>query len=205
MGQSNFPFIRERASVVIHSSTVDDISYESPNGLAPRQALAFIHAKLGIHLKDNEKALQRAAMGTRRGCFQCTKRRIFCDQTEPQCLKCAAKGLECSGNGVRYRFNDGIASRGKFRGHTTPAAQNCKSRPSQCRDTSQTRHSASCLSLNRVQNAGHSFNSQVVYAPQAIDTWNRVMMDFCKFHLPFLRTPIAHNGVQFQQTWHLGW
>lgn len=40
-------------------------------------------------------------------CFNCTKRRIKCDQTEPQCNKCLKKGLICTGYGIRYRFADG--------------------------------------------------------------------------------------------------
>lgn len=40
-------------------------------------------------------------------CYHCTKRRIVCDLTEPTCLKCGKKGLECPGYGVRYRFADG--------------------------------------------------------------------------------------------------
>ena len=40
--------------------------------------------------------------------------------TEPHCLKCTKKGLACSGLGIRYRFNTGIASRGKFRGKPYP-------------------------------------------------------------------------------------
>lgn len=59
-------------------------------------------------------------MGIRKGCFQCNKRRITCDGASPQCNKCARKGLECSGNGVRYRFNESVASRGKLRGCTVP-------------------------------------------------------------------------------------
>ncbi|KAL2207050.1 hypothetical protein CC79DRAFT_1341829 [Sarocladium strictum] len=35
-------------------------------------------------------------------CSQCCRRRITCDRTEPQCLKCQKKGLQCSGQGVRY-------------------------------------------------------------------------------------------------------
>jgi hypothetical protein len=48
------------------------------------------------------------------------KRRIICDRTEPHCLKCHKKGLECTGIGIRYRFNDGIASRGQFKGKNRP-------------------------------------------------------------------------------------
>ncbi|KAH8647933.1 hypothetical protein BX600DRAFT_531024 [Xylariales sp. PMI_506] len=51
------------------------------------------------------------------GCHECARRRIDCDRHEPGCHKCCAKGIECSGlGGIRYRFNDGIASRGKLAG-----------------------------------------------------------------------------------------
>jgi hypothetical protein len=59
-------------------------------------------------------------MGVRRGCYNCNKRRITCDEGEPQCLKCFRKGLECSGNGIRYRFNKGVASRGRLKGLSIP-------------------------------------------------------------------------------------
>lgn len=38
------------------------------------------------------------------GCYNCMKRRIKCDRTEPQCEKCLKKELECPGYGIRYRF-----------------------------------------------------------------------------------------------------
>lgn len=59
-------------------------------------------------------------MGVRKGCYNCSQRRIICDRTEPRCLKCAKRGVECSGMGIRYRFNDGLASRGKLRGLSIP-------------------------------------------------------------------------------------
>ncbi|WXC56560.1 hypothetical protein SNK03_002493 [Fusarium graminearum] len=55
-----------------------------------------------------------------RGCYQCSRRRIDCDRQEPECVKCVTKGIKCSGLGLRYRFNDGIAARGKFVGKTFP-------------------------------------------------------------------------------------
>lgn len=61
-------------------------------------------------------------MGIRKGCYSCSKRRILCDETEPQCLKCVKKGLECSGQGLRIRFNNGVASRGKLMGLSIPIA-----------------------------------------------------------------------------------
>jgi hypothetical protein len=52
------------------------------------------------------------------------KRRIICDRTEPHCKKCHKKGLECTGFGIRYRFNNGIASRGQFKGKKQPTTEN---------------------------------------------------------------------------------
>ncbi|RHZ52630.1 Zn(II)2Cys6 transcription factor [Aspergillus thermomutatus] len=54
------------------------------------------------------------------GCFQCTKRRIVCDRAHPICKKCQKKGIECSGLG-RFRFTDGVASRGRLKGCAIPA------------------------------------------------------------------------------------
>ncbi|PYH48081.1 Zn(II)2Cys6 transcription factor [Aspergillus saccharolyticus JOP 1030-1] len=54
-----------------------------------------------------------------RGCRQCTKRRIVCDKAEPTCQKCLKKGIECSGLG-RFRFGNGVATRGKLKGSAIP-------------------------------------------------------------------------------------
>lgn len=54
------------------------------------------------------------------GCHNCSKRRIKCDQTKPECEKCLRKGLACPGYGKRYRFTDGIAASGKKTGKSTP-------------------------------------------------------------------------------------
>ncbi|KAL1874765.1 hypothetical protein VTK73DRAFT_184 [Phialemonium thermophilum] len=43
----------------------------------------------------------------KRGCYECSQRRINCDRTEPSCEKCIAKGIECSGmGGKRDRFRN---------------------------------------------------------------------------------------------------
>ncbi|CAH0045741.1 unnamed protein product [Clonostachys solani] len=42
----------------------------------------------------------------KKACYHCMKQRIKCDLTLPKCLKCAKKGLECPGYGIRYRFYD---------------------------------------------------------------------------------------------------
>ncbi|KAJ5716934.1 hypothetical protein N7488_002580 [Penicillium malachiteum] len=57
------------------------------------------------------------------GCFQCSKRRIVCDRTEPTCNKCQKKGIECSGLG-RIRFSNGVAQRGRFKGCNIPVVEN---------------------------------------------------------------------------------
>ncbi|CAH0056918.1 unnamed protein product [Clonostachys solani] len=51
-----------------------------------------------------------------KGCYQCSRRRVNCDRAEPQCQKCLSRGLECSGLGVRHRFENGVASRGNWAG-----------------------------------------------------------------------------------------
>lgn len=38
------------------------------------------------------------------GCYPCSRRRIHCDRTEPTCHKCAARGLQCTGLGLKLRF-----------------------------------------------------------------------------------------------------
>ncbi|KAH7149104.1 hypothetical protein B0J13DRAFT_297199 [Dactylonectria estremocensis] len=53
-----------------------------------------------------------------KGCHECSQRRIHCDRAEPQCKKCTQKGLKCSGLGIRHRFNNGVAARGKWVGKT---------------------------------------------------------------------------------------
>ncbi|KAI1627305.1 putative aminotransferase [Exophiala viscosa] len=63
------------------------------------------------------------------GCFECSRRRIDCDRGTPECQKCLQRGLACSGLGTRYRFNDGLASRGRLVGQKLPTT----SRPNQGR------------------------------------------------------------------------
>lgn len=53
------------------------------------------------------------------GCYECSQRRIDCDNTHPFCKKCDSKGISCSGFGVKYRFRDGLThgrkgSKGRF-------------------------------------------------------------------------------------------
>lgn len=63
-----------------------------------------------------------ASIGKKKeGCFQCSRRRIICDKTEPSCVKCSRKGIECSGLG-RIRFAEGVARRGRLKDCKVPNA-----------------------------------------------------------------------------------
>lgn len=54
---------------------------------------------------------KRAYVPKVRGCYECSQRRIHCDRAQPECAKCVAKGLSCSGLGIRYRFNNDVIRR----------------------------------------------------------------------------------------------
>ncbi|KAJ3529327.1 hypothetical protein NM208_g9811 [Fusarium decemcellulare] len=56
------------------------------------------------------------------GCYECCKRRLKCDKTEPECLKCQKKGITCSGQGLRCRFSSHMAV-------NPPRAQSTPSQP----------------------------------------------------------------------------
>ncbi|KAI8715135.1 Zn(2)-C6 fungal-type domain-containing protein [Fusarium sp. LHS14.1] len=54
-------------------------------------------------------------------CPLCVKRRIKCDRSLPTCVKCASRDLDCPGyHPVPLKWNQGVASRGKFAGRSTP-------------------------------------------------------------------------------------
>lgn len=42
------------------------------------------------------------------GCYECSQRRIHCDNSHPVCNKCTVRGIGCSGYGVRYRFKTAV-------------------------------------------------------------------------------------------------
>ncbi|QUC22746.1 uncharacterized protein UV8b_06987 [Ustilaginoidea virens] len=45
------------------------------------------------------------------GCCECRMRRVRCDKTEPECLKCRKKGIACSGQGFECRFSKHMRKR----------------------------------------------------------------------------------------------
>lgn len=65
---------------------------------------------------------------TRADCRTCQKRRIICDRTLPQCQKCDVRGFTCPGfPSIILRWDQGIASRGKFTGCKLPLLDEHKS------------------------------------------------------------------------------
>ncbi|KAF2489033.1 hypothetical protein BU16DRAFT_496889, partial [Lophium mytilinum] len=51
-------------------------------------------------------------------CHNCRRRRLKCDRSLPQCLKCIKRGQECLGYQRLFRWDQGVASRGKMAGMT---------------------------------------------------------------------------------------
>ncbi|GKU21048.1 unnamed protein product [Fusarium langsethiae] len=94
----NFPTFLHEARPLPGTKLADTIPQMAPN-ISP----------------NSDKTKKRPKV---KGCYQCSRRRIDCDRQEPECVKCITKGIKCSGLGLRYRFNDGIAARGKFVGKT---------------------------------------------------------------------------------------
>lgn len=69
-----------------------------------------------------------------KACHNCRRRRLKCDRSLPQCLKCTNTGQECLGYQRLFRWDQGIASRGKMAGMTfekltKDRARHGKSRP----------------------------------------------------------------------------
>ncbi|VUC30678.1 unnamed protein product [Clonostachys rosea] len=78
-----------------------------------------------------------------KGCYECSQRRVSCDRQEPECGKCISRGLKCSGLDVRYRFNKGVASRGKWVGKTMESIFETAHEPAQADNLLQGSHDTS--------------------------------------------------------------
>ncbi|OHE91662.1 hypothetical protein CORC01_13052 [Colletotrichum orchidophilum] len=66
------------------------------------------------------KSIEETPEKQLKGCANCERRRIRCDNQRPQCVKCQKKGLVCPGYERRLRWVDGVAARGHLRGRTIP-------------------------------------------------------------------------------------
>ena len=66
------------------------------------------------------EAMHRKDLG--KSCHNCRRRRLKCDRAIPGCRKCLHRGEECLGYGTLFRWEQGLASRGKMVGKTFQAA-----------------------------------------------------------------------------------
>jgi hypothetical protein len=64
-------------------------------------------------------------------CHNCRRQRLKCDRTVPQCLKCGKRGQECLSYDRLYRWEKGVASRGKMAGMSFDQKAKVMSRPLQ--------------------------------------------------------------------------
>jgi hypothetical protein len=51
-------------------------------------------------------------------CHNCRRQRLKCDRSIPHCAKCAKRGQDCLGYNQLFRWQKGVASRGKLAGVT---------------------------------------------------------------------------------------
>ena len=56
----------------------------------------------------------------RQDCRVCNRRRIKCDRSLPSCKKCLIRKLDCTGYYQNLKWDQGVASRGKYAGQAAP-------------------------------------------------------------------------------------
>ncbi|PTU25622.1 hypothetical protein P175DRAFT_0415671, partial [Aspergillus ochraceoroseus IBT 24754] len=59
-----------------------------------------------------------------KGCLSCLSRKVKCDETHPQCLRCIKRGVQCPGYDRRFKFHD-QTSRLRER-HCRESASSCR-------------------------------------------------------------------------------
>ncbi|KAK3191073.1 hypothetical protein K4F52_003023 [Lecanicillium sp. MT-2017a] len=105
------------------------------------------------------------------------------------------RGLECSGNGIRYRFNVGIASRGRLTGLSTPVTDvKCPSRPPSPNEKSRSRRTADKRATITRKANSDSTNQSPQQCPFNTDRQMPV--------LPWLEPLNAHSRFLFN---HFSW
>ncbi|KAI5862041.1 hypothetical protein GGS23DRAFT_124609 [Durotheca rogersii] len=88
---------------------------------------------------------------SRGGCITCKTRKRKCDETRPACLACQNRPGGCGGYGVRLRWDNGIASRGRFAGASTPAERESSPEKSNTSDDVPSTQAGSWASSPSVQ------------------------------------------------------
>ncbi|KFA61618.1 hypothetical protein S40285_08789 [Stachybotrys chlorohalonatus IBT 40285] len=54
-----------------------------------------------------------------KACHNCRRKRLRCDRSVPQCVKCSTAGRQCLGYGNLLRWTGAVASRGRLAGQTS--------------------------------------------------------------------------------------
>ena len=65
-------------------------------------------------------------------CHNCRRERRKCDRSLPGCLKCGQRNQQCLGYGRLFRWETGIASRGKMAGTTHGQVDLCVNQQKSC-------------------------------------------------------------------------
>jgi hypothetical protein len=68
--------------------------------------------------KPVSKTKKNAPEISQHACHNCRRRRLKCDRSIPHCAKCTKRGQDCLGYGQLFRWQTGVASRGKSVGVT---------------------------------------------------------------------------------------
>jgi len=78
--------------------------------------------------------------GAAEDCFTCTDLHIDCDRERPYCTQCMVGGKNCSGYKMTLTWGLGVASRGKWKGLSSPVLNSKNISPTETESTSKKTH-----------------------------------------------------------------
>lgn len=81
---------------------------QPPPYQGPRDARRMVRRGKTAHMSFADKA-----------CHNCRRKRLRCDRSVPQCVKCSTAGRQCLGYGNLLRWTGAVASRGRLAGQTS--------------------------------------------------------------------------------------
>ena len=154
-----------------------------PHQLALFGVFVVVFTPLAIHLEETGASKTCHMTHVDRAikpCHTCRRQRLKCDRTLPHCSKCITKGQQCLGYQALFRWEKGIASRGKMAGKTF--GRKTKSR---IRDETSSSQSPSTNSLSSRRS---SVSNIVVVLPlnpltdplyQDLDITSRKYLSYC--------------------------
>jgi hypothetical protein len=111
-------------------------------------------------------------------CHNCRRQRLKCDRSIPGCAKCVKRGQECLGYGQLFRWQEGVASRGRMTGVTfaneVVGGNGCSTSLASDTRASPRKHDLTSTSLN------------VLTDPlvQNLDLTSRFYLSYCESPVP---------------------